>query len=257
MIDSRALVDSDAKLGSDVSVGPWSIIEAGVELGDSTNIGPHVVIRGPTRIGRGTKIFPFCSIGDQPQDKKFDEDKESRLEIGAGNVIREYCSINRGTEHGGGTTRIGDDNWIMAYCHIAHDCLVGSHTVFANNATLAGHVEIGDYVNLGGFTGVHQFCRIGAYSFTGIATAIVKDVPPYMMVAGNTAHVRGLNREGLKRHAFSSETINNLRQAYKILYRQKLTLDDALHCLDELAKDCDEVGKLADFIKTASRGIVR
>jgi UDP-N-acetylglucosamine acyltransferase len=257
LIDSRALVDPDARLGSNVSVGPWSIIEADVELGDNTRIGSHVVVRGPTTIGQNTEIFPFCSIGGAPQDKKFDAGQDSRLEIGDHNVIREYCSINRGTQLGGGTTRIGDNNWIMAYCHVAHDCRVGSNTVFANNATLAGHVTIEDHVNLGGFTGVHQFCQIGAYSFTGIAAAIVKDVPPFMIVAGNTARVHGLNREGLKRHGFSPDTVNMLRRAYKILYRHKLTLSEAVKQLNELASESAEVGQLVSFIESSQRGIVR
>ncbi len=257
MIDSKASIHPDAELGSNVSIGPWSVIDAGVVIGDDTSIGSHVVVHGPTRIGTDNRIFPFCSIGDDPQDKKYKGQPESRLEIGNGNVIREYCSINRGTIAGGGATRVGEDNWIMAYCHIAHDCTVGSHTVFANNATLAGHVTIEDHVTLGGFTGVHQFCSVGAYSFTGIATIIVKDVPPFIIVAGNTAAARGLNREGLRRHGFEPETINTLRRAYKILYRCNLTLADALEQLSELTSQCVEVGRLVSFIQGSQRGIVR
>ncbi len=257
MIDPQAIIHPDAVLGSNVSVGPWSIIDAGVVIGNDTNIGPHVVVRGPTRIGANNRIFPFCSIGDDPQDKKYQGEAGSQLEIGNGNVIREYCSINRGTVASGGVTRVGDDNWLMGYCHIAHDCQVGSHTVFANNATLAGHVFIEDHVTLGGFTGVHQFCRVGAYSFTGIASIIVKDVPPFIIVTGNTASAHGLNREGLRRHGFDPETISMLRRAYKILYRRNLNLAAALTQISEMTAECSEVGRLIDFIQDSHRGIVR
>ncbi len=240
-----------------VEIGPYSCIGANVEIDSGTVIGPHVVINGPSRIGQDNHIFQFCSIGDDPQDKKYRQDKNSRLEIGNGNTIREYCSINRGTEDGGGITRLGDDNWIMAYVHIAHDCLVGNSTVFANNTTLAGHVIIDDFVILGGFTGVHQFCRVGKHCFSAISSIIVKDVPPYLMVSGNTASPAGLNREGLKRHGFSAEDINSLRKAYKIVYRDGNTVSQALEKLEGLAQDSEHITAFAEFIGASRRGIVR
>lgn len=257
MIDSRAIIDPGARIGHDVEIGPYSTIGPGVEIGDGTRIAEHVVIRGPTRIGHGNRIFQFCSIGEDPQDKKFAGESESRLEIGDGNTIREYCSINRGTGEGGGVTRLGDDNWIMAYVHVAHDCLVGSHTVFANNATLAGHVSVDDYAILGGFTGVHQFCHIGSHSFSAIASVIVKDVPPYIMVSGNTATPSGLNREGLKRRGFSREDVEALRMAYKTVYRDGLLLKDALEQLEPACADNNEVARFVEFIRASERGIVR
>ena len=257
MIDPTAIIHPDAKLHSNVSVGSYSIIGADVSIDSGTDIGPHVVINGPTNIGPNNKIFQFCSIGEDPQDKKFKKEKNSILEIGAGNTIREYVSINRGTGDGGGKTVIGDDNWIMAYVHIAHDCIVGNETVFANNVTLAGHVIIDDYVILGGFTGVHQFCRIGSYSFSAISSVIVKDVPPYVLVSGNSAKPTGLNREGLKRHGFDSDTINILRKAYKAIYRDGLVLKDALQVLSDLAIESDKVEAMHTFIAASQRGIVR
>lgn len=244
-------------LGAEVEIGPWTWIGAGVEIGERTRIGSHVVIKGPTSIGCDNRIYPYCSLGDDPQDKKFTGSGESSLEIGDGNTIREYCSINRGTPLGGGVTRLGDDNWIMAYCHIAHDCKVGSHTVFANNATLAGHVEIHDHVILGGFTGVHQFCRLGESSFSAIAAIIVRDVPPFVIVNGNTARPRSINREGLKRRGFSAEAIAALKRCYKTLYRQGRTLDEALALLEVERASCVEVARLLDFIRASARGIVR
>ena len=257
MIDPRAVIDDAARIGSKVEIGPYCIIGPDVEIGDGTRIGPHVVIQGPTRIGAGNRILPFCSLGADPQDKKYDGTGESRLEIGDGNTLREFCSINRGTAGGGGVTRLGDDNWIMAYVHIAHDCLVGSHTVFANNATLAGHVSVDDYAILGGFTGVHQFCRIGAYSFSAISSVIVKDVPPYVMVAGNTAAPSGLNREGLRRHGFDHDSINALRRAYKTVYRDGLLLRDALQQLQPVCAESAAVARFVEFISASERGIVR
>ena len=257
MIHPSASIDTDARVDEGVDVDAYSIIGAGVEIGKGTRIGPHVVIKGPTRIGRDNRIFQFCSIGDDPQDKKFQGEKESVLEIGDGNTIREYCTINRGTRDGGGITRVGDDNWIMAYVHIAHDCIVGSHTIFANNATLAGHVYVDDYVILGGFTGVHQFCRIGRHSLTAIASVVVKDVPPYLIVSGNVAKPSGLNKEGLKRHNFSADAVSHLSKAYKIVYRKGLILNEALQKLEALADECPEVANFADFIKESKRGIVR
>ena len=257
MIDSSAKVDADAQLAADVEVGPWTYIGPGVEIGAGTRIGSHCIVKGPTRIGRDNRVFAFCSIGEDPQDKKFSGVGASRLEIGDRNTIREYCSINRGTPQGGGLTCLGDDNWLMAYCHIAHDCKVGNHTVFANNATLAGHVEIHDYVILGGFTGVHQFCRMGESSFSAIAAAVVRDVPPYIIVNGNSAEPRSINREGLKRRGFSPESIAALKRAYRTLYRQGNSLEDALKLLEVERDAFPEVALLLDFVRSSVSGIVR
>lgn len=257
MIHPTCIVHPDARVDAGASIGPFCIIGAGVEIGRGTELRSHVVVNGPTRIGTDNRIYQFCSIGDDPQDKKFRGEADSRLEIGSGNVIREYCSINRGTGAGGGVTRLGNDNWVMAYVHIAHDCDVGNGTVLANNATLAGHVTIEDHVILGGFTGVHQFCRMGAHSFAGIASVIVKDVPPYVLVSGNTARPNGLNREGLRRHEFPAEEIEALRRAYRILYREGRLLQEAVQRLQELAATSRHVARLVQFIEGSSRGIAR
>ena len=257
MIDPTAIIHSDAIISPGVSIGAYSIIGANVSIGPGSVIDSHVVIKGPTSIGPNNKIFQFCSIGDDPQDKKYQGESDSVLQIGAGNTFREYVSINRGTGEGGGKTVIGDNNWVMAYVHIAHDCIISSHTVFANNATLAGHVTVDDYAILGGFTGVHQFCHIGSYCFSAIASVIVKDVPPYVLVSGNTAKPSGLNREGLKRHGFDPDTINLLRKAYKAVYRDGLTLKDALEVLETLSADSKEVDTMRAFIAASQRGIVR
>ncbi len=257
MIDKYAVVDPEAKIGKNVSIGPYSVIGADVVIGDDSWVGSHVVIKGPTKIGQSNRIYQFSSIGDDPQDKKFSSDAQSTLEIGDRNLIREYCSINRGTEEGGGKTVIGNDNWIMAYVHIAHDCLVGNSTVFANNTTLAGHVSIDDFVILGGFTGIHQFCHIGKHCFTAISSYVVKDIPPFLMVSGNTAKPSGLNREGLKRHGFTIETIDLLRKAYKIVYRNGLTTKVAIDALEEMASQSEAVEEFSDFIEKSTRGIAR
>jgi len=256
LIHPTAIIDPGARLASGVSVGAYSIIGADVEVGENTWIAPHVVISGPTRIGRNNKIYQFSSIGAVPQDKKYAGEK-TFLEIGDGNVIREGCTINRGTAQGGGITRIGSNNWIMAYVHIAHDCIIGDGIVFANNASLAGHVTVQDYVILGGFTLVHQFCIVGAYAFTAMASAISKDVPPYLMVSGHMARPHGLNTEGLKRHGFSPDSISQLRRAYKILYRSNYTVEQALEKLRELEQDCPEVTRWVEFLRNTTRGIVR
>ena len=257
MIHPTAIIHPDADLHSDVTIGAYSVIGANVTIGSGTKIESHVVINGPTKIGSNNEIFSFSSLGGDPQDKKFQGETDSILEIGSNNTIREYVSINRGTGDGGGKTVIGNDNWIMAYAHIAHDCIVGNSTIFANNATLAGHVTIDDFAILGGFTGVHQFCRIGSYSFSAISSVIVKDVPPYVLVSGNTAKPSGLNREGLKRHGFDSETINILRKAYKAIYREGLILKDALDVLSKLSAESDKVELMRSFIASSERGIVR
>ena len=257
MIHPTAIIHSGAELDEGVEVGPYCIIGDKVKIQKGTILKSHVVVEGPTRIGKDNEIHPFASIGADPQDKKFDDDTESVLEIGDGNTIREYCSINRGTESGGGITRLGDHNWIMAYVHIAHDCIVGSNTIFANNSTLAGHVTIDDFVILGGFSGVHQFCHIGAHAFTAISSVVVKDVPPFLMVSGNTAKPCGLNKEGLKRRGFTSEDINAILSAYKTLYRQSLTLNDAMEALAPMAGDNQHVESFLTFLKSSHRGIIR
>jgi len=257
LIDPKATVHPEAVIASDVTIGPWTIVGANVEIGVGSWIGSHVVLKGPTQIGANNKIFHFCSIGEDPQDKKFQQASDSTLVIGNGNVIREYCSINRGTAHGGGVTSLGHDNWIMAYCHIAHDCKIGSHTVFANNSTLAGHVEIHDFAILGGFTGVHQFCRVGERAFTAIAAIIVKDVTPFVMVEGNTARARAINREGLMRSGVDRDTIAALKRAYKALYRRGLTLQEAIAELKRQAVENAEVRLMVEFIEESERGIVR
>lgn len=256
MIHPTAIIDPGARLASGVSVGAYSVIGAGVEIGAGTWIGPHVVINGSTRIGRNNRIYQFSSVGEVPQDKKY-AGENTLLEIGDGNVIRESCTINRGTVQGGGVTRIGNNNWIMAYVHIAHDCIIGNETVFANNASLAGHVTVNDYVIIGGFTLVHQFCAVGAYAFTAMGSAISKDVPPYLMVSGHMAKPHGLNTEGLKRRGFGPETISQLRRAYKILYRSNHTVEQALEQLRSLVPECAEVGPLVEFLEKTTRGIVR
>ena len=257
MIDPTAKVHPGAEIGNGVGIGAYSVIGDRVRIADNCVIGPHVVVKGPASIGEATRISQFSSIGDDPQDKKFQGEAESFLEIGSGNVIREFCSINRGTAQGGGVTRVGNGNWIMAYVHIAHDCLVGDHTVFANNATLAGHVHVDDHAILGGFTGVHQFCRVGRHSISAIASIILKDVPPYLMVAGNSAKPSGLNRVGLKRNGFSDESVEALRKAYRIVYREGLLLKNALEKLRALAYESEEVALFTRFIEQSGRGIVR
>jgi len=256
LIHETAVIDASAELAGDVSVGPYSVIGADVTIGTGTEIGPHVVINGPTRIGSQNRIFQFASIGDEPQDKKY-AGEWTRLEIGDRNTIREFVTINRGTTQDESVTRLGDDNWIMAYVHIAHDCQVGNETIFANNASLAGHVSIGDYAILGGFTLVHQFCKIGAYSLTAFGSGISKDVPPFVTVAGSPAQPHGLNMEGLRRRGFSEDSRKALRRAYRTLYREGLSLVDALAALREQAKNCAEVDLLVRFLEQQKRGIVR
>lgn len=256
MIHPTAIIAESASLGADVTVGPWCDIGEEVEIGDGTWIGPHVVIRGPTRIGKQNKIYQFNSIGDIPQDKKFHGER-SYLEIGDRNVIREFCTFNRGTEQGGGVTRLGNDNWVMAYVHVAHDCLLGNDIIMANAASLAGHVVVEDRATLGGFSVVHQFCSIGAYSFTALGSVIRKDVPPFVMASGNFARPYGLNGEGLKRRGFDPDTVRALKQAYKTIYKQGLTIEQALDELDTAGESYPEVHRLAEFIRRSSRGIVR
>ncbi len=257
MIHKTAIVHPDAKIDNDVDIGAYSVIGAEVSIGKGTRIASHVVINGLTKIGNENKIFQFSSIGDDPQDKKFSINEKSKLIIGNKNTIREFCTINRGTIGGGGNTQIGDENWIMAYVHIAHDCAIGNQNVFANHTTLAGHVVIGNQVTLGGFTGIHQFCKIGNNSFSAISSVIVKDVPPYITVSGNTAKPSGLNKEGLKRNGFNSDEIDILRQAYRIVYRERLLLKDAINKLKPLSANSEYVKYFLDFIQGSERGIAR
>jgi len=256
LIDTRAIIDPGAKIAADVTVGPYTVIGADVEIDVGTWIGPHVVIRGPTRIGRENRIFQFASLGDEPQDKKY-AGEDTLLEIGDRNVFREHVTVNRGTVQGGGVTRIGSDNWIMVGVHIAHDCVVGNHTIFANNASLAGHVTVEDHVILGGFTLVHQFCVLGAHCFTAMGSVIPKDVPPYVLVSGHMARPYGLNVEGLRRRGFEAEAIRELRRAYKLLYKSGLTVEQAAGQLREMVAQTPAVGPLVEFIARSSRGIVR
>lgn len=260
LIDPRAVVSPDADLAPDVRIGPYTIVGPRVRIGRGTVIGPHVILHGPTRIGEHNRIFPFSSIGDDPQDKKY-HGEETFLEIGHGNTIREYVTINRGTVQGGGVTRIGDDNWIMAYVHIAHDCLVGSHTIFANGVGLAGHVLIQDWVILSASAKVHQFCRVGAHAFVGHDCGIVQDVPPYVTVAahgvGEPPRPYGINSEGLGRRGFTREDIARLKEAYRLIYRSGLRLEEAIARLEERREEYPAFGELADFLKGSTRGIVR
>jgi UDP-N-acetylglucosamine acyltransferase len=254
VIHATAIIDPKATLDEGVHVGPYSVIGEGVEVGAGTRIDAHVVVRGDTRIGRNNRIAQFSSIGDDPQDKKY-AGEASRLEIGDGNVIREFCTFNRGTESGGGVTRIGSGNWIMAYVHVAHDCTVGDGVTLANGATLAGHVRVDDQVTLGAFTVVHQFCAIGRHAFSAMGTVVLKDVPPFVLVAGNTARAKGLNSEGLRRRGLKPEVMRALKQAYKSVYRSGLTIKEALQALD--AHDVEEVRAMACFLRASKRGIVR
>ncbi len=239
-----------------MSVGAYSVIGPHVTIGPGTSVGSHAVITGHTTIGAGNRICHFVSLGESPQDKKYAEEP-TRLEIGDRNVIREFCTLNRGTAQDAGVTRVGSDNWIMAYVHLAHDCHIGDHTVFANNAQLAGHVHVGDHAILGGFTVVHQFCHIGAHSITAMGTILLQDLPPYVMAAGNTAVPRGINAEGLKRRGFAPEAVTRIRRAYKTLYKSGLGLDDARARIGEEAAGAPELKPLLAFLARTGRGIIR
>ena len=255
-IHATALIDPAAELADDVRVGPYTVIGPDVSIGRGTIIGSHVVLKGPTRIGEQNQVFQFASIGDAPQDKKY-AGEPTRLEIGDRNTIREGCTINRGTVQDEGVTRVGNDNWIMAYVHIAHDCAVGNQVILANNASLAGHVHVEDQAILGGFSGVHQFCRIGAHSFIGGFSAITRDVPPYMMVSGVPPEPRGINLEGLRRRGFSPEKIRALKEAYRLLYRAGLRLTEARDQIAALAEQHAELRLIVDFIDHSERSILR
>lgn len=259
-IHPTAIVDPRAVLDSSVEVGPYSIIGPDVKIGAGTRVGPHVVIDGHTTIGSDNTIYQFCSIGAPPQDKKYGGEP-TRLEIGDRNTIREYCSFNTGTVQDAGITRLGNDNWILAYVHLAHDCQVGSHTIFSNNATLAGHVHVGDHAIISGFAAVHQFCKIGAHAFVGMNSSLSQDVPPFVLVGGNPVAPRSINVEGLKRRGFSPEAIQGIRQGYKLLYKSGLTLDEAKAALaaEEQSNQAaaPHLRTLRTFLDSASRGIVR
>lgn len=254
MIHATAIIDPTAKIGNNVHIGPYSVIGAEVEIGDDSWIGPHVVINGPTKIGRGNRIFQFSSVGEITQDLKF-KGERTYLEMGDYNTVREFCTINRGSIQDKAITRIGNHNLFMAYVHIAHDCVIGNNVVFSNNASLAGHVHVEDHVVLGGFSGVFQFCRVGAHSFVATNSVVIKDVPPFVKVSGYYAKPFGLNSVGLQRRGFTSELITELKRAYKIIYRNGLTVANALEELKKMA--APEVQTLAAFIEASESGIVR
>jgi len=256
-IHPTAVIDPKAELGENVDVGPYSLIAAGVRVCDGTQIQNNVTIMGPTVIGRHNRIFAYASIGQDPQDKKFHGEPESFLEIGDGNTIREYVTINRGSEFGGGHTRVGNDNWIMAYCHVAHDCQVGNKTVFANGATLAGHVNIEDGVTLGGFTAVHQYCSIGELAMTGGLTMIAQDVPPFVTASGNRVRLYGINKIGMERYGLPKEEIDAIQKAYKTFYRSRLANQEALERIENELAHSPGAQRFAKFIRESKRGICR
>lgn len=255
-IHPTAIVDPKAELADDVTVGAFSIIGPDVKIDSGTRVGSHVVINGHTSIGKKNEIFQFSSLGEAPQDKKY-KDEPTKLEIGDHNTIREFCTFNRGTVQDKGVTKIGDHNWIMAYVHIAHDCHVHNHTILANNSSLAGHVDMFDHAILGGFTLVHQFCKIGQHVITAVGSVVFKDIPPYVTASGYDANPHGINAEGLKRRGFSTESITNIKRAYKTLYRQSLTLEEAKQVLTQEALNAPELDILVAFLNQSTRGIIR
>jgi len=256
VIHQTAIIDPSAKIADDVEIGPYSIIGANVEIDSGTWVGPHVVINGPTKIGKDNRIFQFASIGEEPQDLKYNGE-ETTLEVGDRNTIREYVTFNRGTPEDVGVTRVGSDNLFMAYSHVAHDCQVGDHVIFANAASVAGHVHVGDHAILGGFTAVHQFTHIGAHSFSGLGTIVNRDIPPYVIVAGNHAQAYGLNKNGLKRRGFDSPTIRALQKAYMLVIKGRKKRDEIQDDLDKLMNEFAEVKKMIEFIDASERGVVR
>ena len=254
MIHQTAIVDAKARIADDVQIGPYSIIGADVEIGAGTVIGPHVVVMGPCKIGCDNRIFQFSSVGEAPQDKKY-QGEPTWLLLGDRNVIREYVTLNRGTDNGNGKTAIGSDNLFMAYSHVAHDCVVGDHTVFANAASLSGHVEVGDYAVLGGFTSVHQFTHIGSKAFCGLGSVVTQDIPPFSTAAGNRARVIGINKEGLKREGFSADLIRALHKSFRELLKSKGSKKDAFANLKPLCDKYPEVEEFVHFVKNSKRGI--
>ncbi len=256
MIDERAVIDPSAELDEGVKVGPFTVIGAGVRIAAGTEIASHVVIKGPTDIGRDNRIFPFATVGEDPQDLKY-AGEETRLVIGDRNRIREYATLHRGTVQDEGITRVGSDNLFMAYTHVAHDCRIADNCILSNGASLAGHAWLGEWAILGGFVGVHQFCRVGAHSFTGAGAILFKDLPPYVTAGGTPVAPHGVNREGLKRRGFSEQAMTNIRRAYKAIYKQNLKLEEALARIHEMAKETPEVGLMAEFIEASERSILR
>ncbi|MGB4923872.1 MAG: acyl-ACP--UDP-N-acetylglucosamine O-acyltransferase [Candidatus Nitrotoga sp.] len=256
MFHPTAIIHPNAKLADNVEVGAYSIIGEYVEIGENTHVGSHVVIGGHTCIGQHNRIFQFCSLGEIPQDKKY-AGEPTRLEIGDNNTIREFCTFNIGTSQDAGVTRVGNDNLIMAYVHLAHDCQIGSHTIFANNATLAGHVRIDDYAILGGFSMVHQFCQIGMHAITGMGAVLSQDVPPYITAAGNPTAPHGINSVGLKRRGFSNAAVMAIKRAYKTLYKSGLTLEQAKVVIEDQAAEYPDLNALVDFLGRSQRGIIR
>ena len=256
MIHSTAIIDPSATIADDVTIGPYSIIGADVEIGSGCEIESHVVIKGPTKIGKNNKIFQFSSVGEAPQDKKF-ADERTALEIGDNNLIRENVTINRGTVQGGGITKIGNDNWIMAYVHIAHDCIVGNDNILANNASLAGHVIINDFVILGGFTLISQFNSMGSYSFSAMGSVISRNVPPYVLVSGHMAKPIGVNIEGLRRRQFSELQIKNIRKAYKLIYRSGLGIEAAQSQIESIEQENTELTVMVQFLTEQEGGVIR
>ena len=256
LIDSKAIVDSHAELADDVSVGPYSVIGADVKIGAGTVIGSHVVIKGPTSIGKENRIYQFTSIGEDPQDKKYAEEI-TRLEIGDRNTIREFTSMHRGTQQDNCVTKIGDDNLFMAYTHVAHDCIIGNNVIMANGASLAGHVHLNNNAILGGFTLVHQFTQVGQYSFAAMGSAITQDIPPFIMVGGKPTRPHGINSVGMERNGISTEDIRLIRNAYKIIYKMNLRLEDAIEKMEDMASDSKQLTDMISFLRNVSRGILR
>ncbi len=256
MIDERAIIHPSAKLATGVTVSAGAVIGPDVEIGENSWVGPYAVIKGPTTIGKNNKIFQFASVGDEPQDITY-KGEPTRLEIGDDNIIREYCMINRGTVKGGGVTRIGNNNFLMAYTHVGHDCLLGNNIIIINYGALSGHVTVDDYAIIGGYAAVHQFCHVGAYAFIARATYAAKDVLPYIMVAGYNSSVYGINTVGLRRRGFSSEAIDALRRAYKIIFRKGLTVQQSVAELELMQAEFPEVVLMIDALNRSSRGIVR
>lgn len=250
------IIDSTAKIGSNVEIGPWTIIGPEVVIGDDCKIGSHVVIRSNTTIGKNNQIFQFSSVGEDPSDLKY-KGEASLLELGNNNVIREGATIHRGTEVGGGITRIGSDNLFMPYTHVAHDCIIGNHTIFSNNAAVSGHVEVDDWAILAGYAGVYQFLKIGAHSFVGGLTHVNMDVPAYVIVNGSPPTARGINSTGLERRGFSKDAIKGIRQAYKILYRDGKTIDEALAEIEKMSAKHPEIQTLINSITASNKGIIR
>lgn len=256
MIHPTALIDPKAELADDVEIGAYSIVEAKVRIDTGTWIGPHAVVTGRTTIGKNNRIFQFTSVGEEPQDMKY-KGEDTELVIGDNNTIRELCTLNRGSMQGGGVTKIGNNNWIMACVHIAHDCILGDNIIMANNSALAGHVTIGNHAILSGYSLIHQFCNVGEHSFTSFASHVNQSIPPYVTVSGEKAKVKGINSEGLRRRGFTAEQIQQVRRAYKAIYRESLSLENAVAKLEEMAVESEEIRPLVEFLKTAERGIIR